>query len=221
MISKLQRYSPLQARIYDRIIADAVTRYSDILMDFAQSLPADARVLDVGCGGGQIALRLLDERRDVQLTGVDLSAAQVRRAVRRAQARKSAAVFREADAMQLPFPDRSFDLVYSVASLKHWPQEQRGLAECVRVLADGGSLVVIEADRGCRLEDAERFVSGWHIPRVLRIPALMYFRTFIAGQSLDEAEAQRLVSVLPLVEAKVQRIAELPGLWMSGRKRSI
>jgi ubiquinone/menaquinone biosynthesis C-methylase UbiE len=216
---KLQRYSKLQSWAYDRFLAPAVAQFGSSVFDsMVQLLPQGARVLDVGCGGGQLAVVLAERRQDLLITGIDLSPEQVARAVRRSRSTGRSVRFSEGDAMQLPFCKETFDFVYSVASLKHWPDELRGLLECCRVLAPEGRLIVVEADRGCRLEDAYAFVSCFRIPRLFRPVLLLYFRTFVAGQSIDLDEGREFLRNLGLENTEIERTKDLPGLIMSGRK---
>ncbi|MFW6067177.1 MAG: methyltransferase domain-containing protein [Myxococcota bacterium] len=214
-------YSAVEAWIYDRVVAEAVAEMRDVLWgELTQGLPQDARILDVGCGGGQIAIAIARERPWAEVTGLDLSHDQVERARQRAREAKLDGRLRfvQGTALDLPFPDETFDVVFSIASIKHWPDQARGLAECTRVLAPGGKLVVVEADRGCRHEDAAAFVSRFRIPRVLRPLALAAFRTWVAGQSLDLEEARTLMGHLPFAEHRVERIAGTPGLLLLGHK---
>src|SRR5690242_12913712 len=67
------------------------------------------RLLDVGCGSGQLAL--IAARDGVDVTGVDIAGNLVKRAEARAQAERLRARFEEADAEALPFEDASFDVV--------------------------------------------------------------------------------------------------------------
>ena len=47
-------------------------------------------------------------------------------------------------AEELPYPDESFDLVVSTTSFDHWSDQQKGLAECRRVVTAGGHLVLVD-----------------------------------------------------------------------------
>ena len=47
-------------------------------------------------------------------------------------------------AEQLPWPDRTFDLVVSTTSFDHWADQRAGLAQCARVLAPDGCLVLAD-----------------------------------------------------------------------------
>lgn len=105
--------------------------------------PADADVLDIGCGSGH-ALRLLGRRCSGQLAGVDPSAtmtAMTRRANAHAD-REGRLRVRIGSAGQLPFPDETFDVVTAIETLYFWPDADRGLREALRVLRPGGRLAV-------------------------------------------------------------------------------
>jgi ubiquinone/menaquinone biosynthesis C-methylase UbiE len=176
-------------------------------------------VLEVGCGGGHLAIDGARRRPDLRITGLDLSAEQVARARRRGRDVAARVGFLEGSALDLPFGDGEFQAAWSVASIKHWPDQRRGLTEMVRVLRPGGALAVVEADRGCRLEDARAFVAHWRVPAPLRPLALMMFRTFVAGQGLDLDDARGHLAALPLDDVRAERMPGAPGLLLAGRKR--
>ena len=91
------------------------------------------RLLDVGCGDGQLTARIAEMGAEVR--GVDASAAMV------AAARARGIAADEAGAEKLPFGDASFDAVFSNAAL-HWVREQDAMmAEVHRVLRPGGRFV--------------------------------------------------------------------------------
>ena len=213
-------YSALDAWAYDRVVAPAVLEQSRALEErFLAEVPRGARLLDVGCGGGHLAIHVARRRPDVHVVGVDLSPPQVARATARAARAGVAARFVTGSALDLPFADGGFDGVYSVASIKHWPDQARGLRESARVVRPGGALAVVEADRGCRLEDARDFVARWRLPWLLRHPALVLFHTYVVGQALDLDEARALWEPLRLADAEVRRVPGTCGLMMYGRLR--
>lgn len=215
-------YSKLESFVYDRVVAPAVLEMGErVAAELERDLPDSGSVLDVGAGGGQLALDIAARRPKVRVTGLDLSPDQVERATERARAAGLGArvSFVQGSALELPFEDASFDLVVSVASIKHWPDQRKGLSECVRVMAPGGRLFVFEADRGCRLPDAKDFVSRWRLPGALRIPALAAFRTWVAGQAIDLDDARELLGAVPLEQTEARRIAGTPALLLTGTKR--
>lgn len=91
------------------------------------------RILDLGCGDGQLTAKLVAS--GAVLTGVDASPAMV------AAARERGIVADQAQAESLPYPDGTFDAVFSNAAL-HWVRAQDAMmAEVRRVLKPGGRFV--------------------------------------------------------------------------------
>lgn len=116
--------------------------------DLASVRPGD-RALDVCCGTGDIALELAG--RGAQVTGLDLCRPMLDRAERRLPRKgpegHAPPRFIQADAMALPFPDGSFEVVtsgYGLRNLAHW---RKGLREMRRVAVPGGRLVVLDFGR--------------------------------------------------------------------------
>lgn len=210
-------YSRIEGWVYDTMVAPTVVRLKERLMPrLLDEVPPGGSVLDVGCGGGQVALAIAERRPDLRVTGLDLSADQVRRATARARRAGAGVAFVQGSALALPYTDRSFDAVVSVASIKHWPDQARGVAECARVSA--GLVAILEADRGCRLEDAAAFVQRWRVPAPLRPVALAAFRTWVVGQSLDLDDARGLLAAAPEHAGTVDRIPGAPALLILLRR---
>jgi SAM-dependent methyltransferase len=81
-------------------------------------------VLNVGAGGGSY------EPRNRSVTAVEPSAEMIR------QRPPEAARVVQADAVRLPFADRSFDAALAILTIHHWADKSRGLAELRRVARD-------------------------------------------------------------------------------------
>ena len=103
------RYSSSEAWAYDRFVAPAVIDMRDaVVEDYVAEPPRGARVLEAGCGGGQLAHAVLEQRPDLRWVGLDVSKEQINRARRRSAGLQSAE-FVVGDALALPFPDQCFD----------------------------------------------------------------------------------------------------------------
>jgi tocopherol O-methyltransferase len=98
-------------------------------------------ILDVGCGIGGSSLYLA-EKFGATATGITLSPVQAKRATERAAAADISARFLVADALEMPFADATFDLVWTLESGEHMPDKQQFLQECCRVLKPGGRLIM-------------------------------------------------------------------------------
>ena len=99
------------------------------------------RVLEVGVGMGADYLEWL--KAGAQATGVDLSSASIKQAKRRCEMAGYAADLRVSDAEHLPFPDNTFDIVYSYGVMHHSPDTPQCIREAWRVLKPGGSLRIM------------------------------------------------------------------------------
>ena len=108
-------------------------------------LQPDASVLDMGCGPGTITVGLA--RRVGTVIGVDTSAEVVESARRRArESGAENASFEVGSAYELPFGDRSFDVVYAHQLMQHLSDPVRALREARRVLRPGGLVAVRDSD---------------------------------------------------------------------------
>lgn len=105
------------------------------------------RLLDVGCGPGNLTLDLAERVAPSRVLGVDSSAEVVAQARELAAARGADGVeFAVGDAYVLELPDDSFDVVHVHQLLHHIAHPVEVLRELRRVVVDGGVVAVREAD---------------------------------------------------------------------------
>jgi SAM-dependent methyltransferase len=106
-----------------------------------------AHVLEVGCGFGLETLRLARlASQDGRVTGCDLSSDFLAEARHRARLAGFDIAFEQARAEALPFPDRSFDIVWSERTLIYVPDVRQAVSEMHRVLRPEGRVALIEPD---------------------------------------------------------------------------
>ena len=110
---------------------DAVLDWSGVGRDGGA---APARVLDVGCGIGG-STRHIARKYGAEGVGITLSPVQAARAgaLADAQGLGDKVQFQVADALNMPFADDSFDLVWSLESGEHMPDKEKFVAELSRV----------------------------------------------------------------------------------------
>ncbi|MFF8372852.1 methyltransferase domain-containing protein [Streptomyces lydicus] len=146
-----------------------------LTVDFSRfPLAPGDRVLDLGCGAGRHAFECY--RRGAQVVALDQNGDEIREVAKWFAAMEEAgeapagasATAMEGDALNLPFPDDSFDVVIISEVMEHIPDDKGVLAEMVRVLRPGGRIAVTVPRYGPEkicwtLSDAYHEVEGGHI----------------------------------------------------------
>lgn len=101
---------------------------------------AGKTVLDIGCGAGGITLHLVERHGAAQVTGFDVEEPVIAKARDRAVAKglSGRVRFVQAPPGKLPFPDESFEIVFSKDALLHVPDKDALFADIFRVLRPGG-----------------------------------------------------------------------------------
>ena len=107
------------------------------------------RILDVATGTGDLVFALHRRHPRAAITGIDLSDGMLSLARRKLAeheppADPSQLRFMQADCMDMPFDDDTFDLVTVAYGVRNFEDTRRGYAEMLRVLRPGGVLCVVE-----------------------------------------------------------------------------
>jgi demethylmenaquinone methyltransferase/2-methoxy-6-polyprenyl-1,4-benzoquinol methylase len=105
----------------------------------------NAQVLDLCCGTGDMAFALRRHAPTAQITGADFSHAMLVLASAKTSSNHPVKWI-EADALALPFPDSSFDLVTSAFGFRNLADYDAGLREIRRVLRSGGEIGILECN---------------------------------------------------------------------------
>lgn len=133
--------------LYERYLVPMIFQpyADDMAARVAERRPS--RVLEIAAGTGVVTramARVLPE--EAELTVTDLNAPMLARA-EAAGVSGRVVQWRQADAMQLPFDDESFDLVVCQFGVMFFPDKPRAFAEARRVLQPGGTLLFNVWDR--------------------------------------------------------------------------
>lgn len=147
----------------------------------AADLRPGERVLEIGCGTGNLALLIARVHAGVDVVGIDPDPRALARARRKADRRGLAVELHHGFAERLPFPDGSFDRVVSAFMFHHLVADAkpRALGEARRALRAGGSLHLV--DFGGAVERSDGLVAriqhrhtlmadnlGERVPRLMR-----------------------------------------------------
>lgn len=164
---------------YFRWIAETRYRREPFIEKYARFGEWKGRdVLEVGIGAGTDAERFAQA--GARLTGIDLTEHGVRLAQRRFELAGLHGRLERADAERLPFPDDSFDFVYSWGVIHHSPNTPAAAREMVRVCRPGGEVCCMVYNRRSLYALQGKIVYGWLRGR--------------PGRSLDEIAAEHFES---------------------------
>ncbi|KAL9630655.1 MAG: hypothetical protein Q9204_004603 [Flavoplaca sp. TL-2023a] len=125
-------------------LSPALRRMEDHLYNLPE-LPVGSKVLDAGCGNGNVALHLACK--GLQVQGIDIDVNHVRRAQQEinAQQKENMVSARVADYHHLDWvPDVSFDGVCTMETFVHAREPEQVLSEFFRILKPRGSIAMHE-----------------------------------------------------------------------------
>jgi len=183
-------YSPeeMKAGYKKKDFIQAKYDFIDKMMEFGNIDPANYRasgatVLDVGCGFGGTSRYLAKALGPKsQVTGITLSPKQVARGTELAKEQGVAdnTKFTVMNALDMKFPDNSFDIVWACESGEHMPDKKKYISEMMRVLKPGGKFVMacwsqrddskVPFDKRDK-RDLQYLYEEWTHPYFISIPA--------------------------------------------------
>jgi ubiquinone/menaquinone biosynthesis C-methylase UbiE len=164
------------------------------------------RVLDIGCGDGELALEL--KKRGATVVGIDSSSEMIAAAKARAERENTDVSFQLAKAEKLPFPDGQFDIVTAVTILCFVDDAAPVFQEVARVLRLGGRFVIGELGKW----------STWAAGR--RIRAWLGSRLWRRGRFRTARELSGLAEGAGLVVGTVRGAVYYPRWGVAARVMS-
>lgn len=159
------------------------SRIDGIVRWIGSEVESTGRILDLGCGTGEISLALAD--RGHAVTAIDFSEGMLRRARKKLRHRPSTVEFGWADLNDpLPFPPGSFDTAVCISALQCSNSPRSFLAETRRVLAEGGSLLLrVKSDPEREIVRGDAAPAGRFFSPLKRWAS---GRRFVRSFSMDE-----------------------------------
>lgn len=165
----IEQYYEEQAAEYDREFYLSEAPYPTLkfrhqyILDMVRSLglPPDARILDVGCGPGEMVIDLIGGDREIY--GVDISAEMIGRAQARLEALddvRNTVILETGDIEALAFPDQHFDLIIASGVVEYLEDDVAWSREVRRTLKPGGYLILNVTNKLAIRKWTEPFVEA-------------------------------------------------------------
>jgi ubiquinone/menaquinone biosynthesis C-methylase UbiE len=189
--------------LYERYLVPAITqKWADDLVDRSQPSTGE-KVLDVACGTGVVARSASKRMHQGHVTGLDLNRGML--AVARTLINDGAPIeWIEGSALDLPFPDKRFDLVLCQLGLQFFPDPDRALREMRRVLSPSGRVALSVYSPIERTPGANAFVLALDL--VLGAHASSIKRGEHSFKAPDEL--RKLMIDAGFTEVKVQTVVQ-------------
>lgn len=200
---------------YERLMGRWSRAVGAIFLDWVAP-DKNASWLDIGAGTGAFTQLALDHCEPRAITALDPSAAQVEHA--RTLPIAARVEFKVADAMDLPFPDRSFDIVASALVINFIPDPSKGVREMARVARPGGIVA------GYVWDFAGTRTPGWPLARgLLALGVTPPQLPGTASSTLDALQAMFVAAGLSNVETKAidvtTRYRDFDDYWSAATPR--
>ncbi|GAX73431.1 hypothetical protein CEUSTIGMA_g883.t1 [Chlamydomonas eustigma] len=181
-------------------------------------------MLDVGCGIGGSS-RYIAKKYGCRASGITLSPKQADRAneITNKAGLADRATFQVADALNQPFQDSTFDLVWSMESGEHMPDKRKFVNELARVCTPGGNVIVVtwchrvlqQAESSLRPEELsllDRICEAYYLPAWCSVAD--YEKLFTEAGLVDVVTRDWSEEVAPFWGAVIQ--SAMTGQGISG-----
>ncbi len=186
-IDRFNRWASTYDRHWmQRIIFGPIQR--TVLQMAAEQVGRPGAILDVGCGTGKLLKSAEARFPGAKLVGVDAAIEMVKYA--QTSNPTGTIQFQRATAEELPFPNASFELVFSTMTFHHWSNQTKGIAEVARVLTPGGRWLLAD------------FVASGFLSPVRRLLTLHRFPERAALESVLANAGLKVVA-----ERRIRRLA--------------
>jgi len=149
-------------------------------------VPTGARLLDVACGSGQVAL--VAARHGAIVTGIDLADNLIDAARRHAYVENLPVQFEQGDAESLPYEDGSFDYVVSAIGAMFAPVPELVAAEMIRVCRPGGTIAMANWTAGGFIGKMFSIIAAHIAPPGMPSPLLWGDESVVSKRFGNEAE---------------------------------
>lgn len=165
-------------------------------------------VLDLGTGPGDLAIEIASGNPRLEVLGIDLSAAMISLARRKANQLPNVR-FRVMNAARLLLPDSCVDLVVSTGSMHHWREPGFVFDEVYRALKPGGRALLYDIR-----SDAERQEIFAELPHCISFPPklaiVLAFRLHGFTRKTLQSRILPIIRSGPFAEARVETV----GIWV-------
>ncbi len=183
------------------------------IMRELKNLRPQGKLVDIGCGSGQLAILISQKYPGLEVKGLDVNLDMIETAVKnRERASAGNITFVLGDVQNLPFENEYFDVVVSSLSLHHWENAGKAFDEIQRVLKPGGSLLLVDVRRDCYWW----FFCGLALMQIFFTPEDIRRTNGAIGSVYAGYTPDEITGLLKAVPFRNVKVKSNPG-WMTAR----
>lgn len=150
---------------YTALINKCVPRYEEMLFNLFCYLPKDfkpKKILDLGCGTGNLTAAILNHFPDAEIHALDISADILRECKVRFKDCHNI-IFHQQDFSSLNLPENEFDLVISSIAIHHVNDEEKEKLyhQIINLLKPKGIFEFVDQTRGSKEEIYQKYIARW------------------------------------------------------------
>jgi len=197
-----RRYFNQWAKRYDRSWTQIWFRENHRLIVQAMDPPADARILDLGCGTGQLAARLAQRVPQGSVLGLD-PAEEMIRVARRQHRDRTNLGFEVGSSEAIPADAATFDVVSSTISFHHWARPMESVRDIARVLRPNGRVLILDLCRDSLFMGALDQLQRWLQPSHAGIASTTEMRRYYSRAGFRQLQITKPRWLLMLAQGTV------------------
>ena len=191
------------ARSYAKLTHKHMTEFEQLADLIAESLEPGSAILEVAPGPGYLALELA--KRQLNVTGLDISKTFVELARGNAASAGESARFELGNASAMPFPDVTFDFVVCRAAFKNFSDPVGALREMKRVLKPGGKGLIVDLCRDVPMSEIMASVyGGGRFTLFEKLSGRLIF-TFLRRRAYTSSEMHAMLGQATLAKISIER----------------
>jgi len=195
---------------------------------FSRHFAEGERILEIGCGTGNILTHLCQTKGCLG-HGIDIDSISIGKALELAQYKKVSINVQLASGFYLPYRDNSFDAAYSEGVIEHFPRDEmvKMIAEHVRVCKTRGKVIISVPNKYHVVHTLRKKIKGTRFRYYpedslsYRELSMMMEKTGLLITDVDGTSPARGFAFLPMVKELVRILRFAPYKWLPQKARAI
>ena len=201
------------ARWYARNTGKDLSEFVQLAARIAGRLARRARILEVAPGPGYLAIELT-RAGSFQVTGLDISRENVKIAKQMAARAAVDIDFRQGDVAHMPFDDESFDFLVCRAAFKNFSHPAQAIREMHRVLAPGGTALIIDLRSDAPQSSVNRMVDQMGLNRVNALLTKWIFRCMLLKRAYARQQFSEFIAAAPFAQVDIDETLIGYDIWL-------